>query len=49
MSFLFDLSLQEKSVEFCLDLALKVKQTEVKPTTYKDYKSKFKKFLSKHN
>jgi len=26
-----------------------VKQTEVKPTTHKDYKSKFKKFLSKYN
>jgi len=48
MSFFIDLS-SDKSIDFCLDFALKIKQNEVKQTTYKDYKNRinqFKKFLT---
>jgi|GEM_PF-6463863 len=48
MSFLFGLS-TDKSIDFCLNYALKIKQNEVKTTTYIDYKNRinqFKKFLT---
>jgi len=48
MSFLFDLT----NADICLDYALKIKQNEVRTTTYKDYKNRinqFRKFLKTQN